>query len=676
MPHARPAVGGMGMDAMNAPRPLRRAFVLVATTSLTMTLAGIAPAGVSGQDERSFNASISDDRVSGWGFACPVTVTLTGRGGSATYPVTDACSVDGFDLFLDPSEQANPWDVLPGQTITVTDNNALSKSLVVANLAIVGYDLVANTIWGTSDSVATVSVSTDHAGIGASVDGLTVNKGAWIADFNTSLPPYDLRVMDRATASQCDSEGDCTEIGINALAGPRFGFGLETLEVIGYGWPAGVTVTLTIDRPDTLESPDFKATTTAAPEPFTDTFLPMGNGNVYFQLAAGPFHPLPGDVMTMAAKTAGVTITKRQLIPNLAAYLPDYDADAVAGTATVPAGSFLTVGSDYSWNDPAILEVPGGEWTADFAGMYDIGPGSQPWAYVTDEDGDSAASLAPMPQMFVDPAADRVWAADFTAGPVILTITRGETTLAPITVSTTNVFSGDCMRLDMWTQPTGTLPRPTMALFDLKSTVGIEARDVLTATDVAGSTRTITVDYLTVEAVDPATDTISGRADAPVGFHMGMGCSGYWGYPAAVPDSAGQWSYFFDSSEFPFQGVEPGSTGYAIGQSWTTIVAWKDPSFFFPPVNNPPLENTVTAGRSIDVTFSLGGNRGLDIFAPGYPVSKLGASETPTSGRLTYNTKTGRYTYVWRTERALAGTERELILRFPDGSEQRAIFNF
>ncbi len=42
-------------------------------------------------------------------------------------------------------------------------------------------------------------------------------------------------------------------------------------------------------------------------------------------------------------------------------------------------------------------------------------------------------------------------------------------------------------------------------------------------------------------------------------------------------------------------------------------------SGFFPPVDNPPTLNVVNAGRAIPVKFSLGGNRGLAIFAPGYP---------------------------------------------------------
>src|SRR5262249_16492205 len=40
---------------------------------------------------------------------------------------------------------------------------------------------------------------------------------------------------------------------------------------------------------------------------------------------------------------------------------------------------------------------------------------------------------------------------------------------------------------------------------------------------------------------------------------------------------------------------------------------------FFPPISNVPVVNVVQAGQAIPVTFSLGGNQGLTIFAPGYP---------------------------------------------------------
>src|SRR5258706_2774270 len=41
-------------------------------------------------------------------------------------------------------------------------------------------------------------------------------------------------------------------------------------------------------------------------------------------------------------------------------------------------------------------------------------------------------------------------------------------------------------------------------------------------------------------------------------------------------------------------------------------------SGFFPPVDNPTAVNVLKAGRAVPVKFSLGGNQGLDIFAPSF----------------------------------------------------------
>jgi uncharacterized delta-60 repeat protein len=109
---------------------------------------------------------------------------------------------------------------------------------------------------------------------------------------------------------------------------------------------------------------------------------------------------------------------------------------------------------------------------------------------------------------------------------------------------------------------------------------------------------------------------------------------------------------------------------------------------FFAPVDNAPVVNLVKAGSAIPVKFSLNGNQGLDIFAPGSPASQPiacadGAAlddveETLTVGgsSLTYDAATDRYTYVWKTERSWANACRQLIVTLSDGTTQVANFRF
>jgi hypothetical protein len=109
---------------------------------------------------------------------------------------------------------------------------------------------------------------------------------------------------------------------------------------------------------------------------------------------------------------------------------------------------------------------------------------------------------------------------------------------------------------------------------------------------------------------------------------------------------------------------------------------------FFPPVDNLPTTNVVQAGRSIPVKFSLGGDKGLDIFAAGYPHSGTipadpnspldNIEQTVTAGAssLSYDATSGQYIYVWKTEEAWSGQTRQLVLKLTDGSEHTANFQF
>jgi hypothetical protein len=108
---------------------------------------------------------------------------------------------------------------------------------------------------------------------------------------------------------------------------------------------------------------------------------------------------------------------------------------------------------------------------------------------------------------------------------------------------------------------------------------------------------------------------------------------------------------------------------------------------FFRPVDNLPVVNVVKAGSAVPVKFSLGGDQGLAIFAKNYPVSAPMAcsgavqdavEETVTAGgsSLSYDPTAGQYIYVWKTDKAWAGTCRQLQVKFADGSVQLANFSF
>lgn len=102
-------------------------------------------------------------------------------------------------------------------------------------------------------------------------------------------------------------------------------------------------------------------------------------------------------------------------------------------------------------------------------------------------------------------------------------------------------------------------------------------------------------------------------------------------------------------------------------------------SGFLAPVANPPTANFVKAGQAIPVKFSLGGDFGLNIFAPGSPgsqqvgctlspsTSEITATVTAGNSGLTYDPVTQTYTYVWKTEKSWANTCRRLTIAFSVG---------
>jgi len=111
-------------------------------------------------------------------------------------------------------------------------------------------------------------------------------------------------------------------------------------------------------------------------------------------------------------------------------------------------------------------------------------------------------------------------------------------------------------------------------------------------------------------------------------------------------------------------------------------------SGFFRPVDNTPTLNLAKAGSAIPVKFSLGGDEGLSIFATGYPKwQKISCDtsapsdtidETVTAGSssLSYDPAADQYVYVWKTDKAWAGTCRQLIVRLNDGADHVANFKF
>jgi hypothetical protein len=113
---------------------------------------------------------------------------------------------------------------------------------------------------------------------------------------------------------------------------------------------------------------------------------------------------------------------------------------------------------------------------------------------------------------------------------------------------------------------------------------------------------------------------------------------------------------------------------------WVTPVWSYGFAGFYQPVDNEPTWNSVKAGSSVPVKFSLGGYTGLDILNSGAPtvtpvacpgnsatVDPIEQTTTANNG-LTYDSSAGQYVYVWKTSKAFAGHCYQFSLGLNDGT--------
>lgn len=125
------------------------------------------------------------------------------------------------------------------------------------------------------------------------------------------------------------------------------------------------------------------------------------------------------------------------------------------------------------------------------------------------------------------------------------------------------------------------------------------------------------------------------------------------------------------------------STGQTATATFTVTVQYPF-SGFSGRVYNPPSINYMTAGNAMPISFSLGGNRGLNVFAAGSPSSQQvacpagapigSASPATLAGGLFY--QNGLYTMYWQTDPAWTGTCRRFIVTLNDGTTRTLNFSF
>ena len=217
----------------------------------------------------------------------------------------------------------------------------------------------------------------------------------------------------------------------------------------------------------------------------------------------------------------------------------------------------------------------------------------------------------------------------------------------------------------------------------------------VTATDRAGNNATASADYTVTAAQDTVSPEVSMSSPAQGAVYTlgqsvvaSYSCSDSGGSELEscagdVPTGSPINTQSIGSKTFRVTAVD--NAGNSTVRAVAYSVVWPLTAFLAP-VDNPPMVNTVKAGKTVPVRFSLGGNRGMNVFAPGYPrvvtvACPGGVStdeiESVLNGRppaLSY--ANGTYTYALATESKWASSTmcRQLQVRWLDGSERTALF--
>jgi predicted extracellular nuclease len=106
------------------------------------------------------------------------------------------------------------------------------------------------------------------------------------------------------------------------------------------------------------------------------------------------------------------------------------------------------------------------------------------------------------------------------------------------------------------------------------------------------------------------------------------------------------------------------------------LIVGLTPAWDFGGFTGPALEedrDTIRAGSALPVRFSLDGFQGLDVLAGTPTVRPCGSTAVGTpvtlAGDLEYDALTDSYELVWKTDRSLAGSCAELVVRLVDDTE-------
>jgi hypothetical protein len=470
----------------------------------------------------------------GWAPNAPIDITIAG-GDPAPFETSTSTDGDGnFGVGL------APFDVQPGQEVTVTDG-ADAKHHRVTGLAVSEIDAGADTVSGTTDSPDGALVLVEIHGQGWHQRFAEVIDGGWTADFSTAADdggagwgePVDLGPGTNGSASERDEEDDGTSIWWY-VANPHFNVQPVENQLDGWEWPAESLLAVTIDR--------------VGGSSITTEVATSNVGSFTLALQPEVWQLEPGDLVTVSD---GAT-TKDHTVTSLTVDLIDDVDDVVSGTAEPGTSVHVVV---HGTTDRWVTVGQDGRWLADFGeagsepweGPVDITPGSEGFAEQKDDewDGTQINWRVAAPRFTADAEGDAVWGHDFLPNATVDVTIDGP---APYTFTTSVETDGAG---GFW-----------MGLGD---EIDLVAGQQVTVTD-GTTTRTLVVTALTITAIDTDADTVSGTTDSPDGsiVEVVVDTHGWWSRSVEVVDG-----HFTADFSTPIEGnPEPWAETVDLGPGW------------------------------------------------------------------------------------------------------------
>lgn len=438
-------------------------------------------------------------------------------GGQEVYSETQAAGEFNTECGTPCFYLNGKFDLQPGQVVEFTQGITV-KSVTVSEIQLGGYDVEANTLWGTALPFSMVSVRVNNVPEGIpppSLEVMTNENGNWLADFDDAA--WDLKIGDQGRAIQYKTPN--SDDGTLAYWEVKSTF-IEASTtgnwVNGRGWPKETVVDLSINGV-------YLSSATMAQAPWNP-----GDPNdivAIFDLLG--YQIQPGDVL----EATGSGITKTLEISSVEVMVIDNANNLISGTG--PNGVTLRV----CVNTPGDCvirdtQVVSGEWFVDFSGEIDIIPGSNGWVRETDNDLDFTQVDwgTPKPNIGARTFDNSVEGWNWPLGQTVTVSIYDPLDL--INPSFTGHVTTTVDPVD---------PNITSWFFlDFAYEYDLKPGDLVVATDGVTVVQTV-VTTLEIVDIDPDTDLITGVSDSSSDVFV-LVCDEYGCSQPAVPVVDGHWS--------------------------------------------------------------------------------------------------------------------------------------